>query len=251
MKNNAKYFSHDNNMRNDSKILLLRNKYGHKGYAFWCMLIEVICDKNDFKIKLSSDEDWEALSIDLRIDIEELLILINYLEKLGLIKKTFKTYEIPNLLKRMQPLIDKRAKLKSFADNRVRSSSGQFTQTSGNNNQNIWSKTPQNKIKENIINNIYISLDKQIEPFKNKYSTNMLTDFLLYWKDTDKKGKEKWQLQKTWNIDLRLQRWKRQQDQWDYEKSQKNILKKVSDEELSHKRILKDVEINNGFTKAF
>ncbi|MBL4705443.1 MAG: DUF4373 domain-containing protein [Flavobacteriales bacterium] len=40
LKNNADYFSHDNNMRNDKKILAVRRKYGSDGYSVWCMILE-------------------------------------------------------------------------------------------------------------------------------------------------------------------------------------------------------------------
>jgi hypothetical protein len=93
--------------------------------------------------------------------------------------------------------------------------------------------------------NIYIPLETQIEPFKNQYSERMITDFILYWKETNEKGKEKWQLEKTWNIDLRLKRWKRQQEQWDYEKSQRN--QRIVEDKPKERR----TGIDSGFVNPF
>ena len=39
-KNNADYFPHDADMRNDPKIRALRRKFGLKGYAIWNMFLE-------------------------------------------------------------------------------------------------------------------------------------------------------------------------------------------------------------------
>jgi len=64
------------------------------------------------------------------------------------------------------------------------------------------------------------TLKKQLEKYINKYSPNMLKDFELYWTETNSKGKEKWQLQKTWDINLRLQRWKIQEEKYNHKNNQ-------------------------------
>lgn len=74
-----------------------------------------------------------------------------------------------------------------------------------------------------------MTLQEQLEPFKNTYSPLMLEEFLDYWEETNAKGKQKWQLEVTWEIGRRLKRWKRQKDQWDYEKSQRNTIKTVNE----------------------
>jgi len=50
-KNSAEYFSHDSNMRNHRRIKALRNKFGLKGYAIWCMLLEAMASENGFSVK--------------------------------------------------------------------------------------------------------------------------------------------------------------------------------------------------------
>jgi hypothetical protein len=68
-----------------------------------------------------------------------------------------------------------------------------------------------------------IDIEKQIEPYRNEYSSNMITDFILYWNESNSSGKKRWQLEKTWDIKLRLLKWKRNQEKWDHEKSQRFI----------------------------
>jgi len=92
-----------------------------------------------------------------------------------------------------------------------------------------------------------MTLQEQLEPYKAIYSPLMLENFLDYWEESNQKGKQKWQLEKTWEIGRRLKRWKRQQDQWDYEKSQRNTLKKV--EEMPREN--RGNRIDEGFTKLF
>lgn len=78
--------------------------------------------------------------------------------------------------------------------------------------------------------------------FINIYSPLMITEFLSYWNEGDR-----WKKEKVFDISKRLERWKRQQEKWDYEKIQKMNLKYV-DERPIH-REYKEVEENGGFSK--
>jgi hypothetical protein len=66
------------------------------------------------------------------------------------------------------------------------------------------------------------------EEIKNKYSPSLLTDFKLYWEETDAKNIPRWKKEKTWDLEKRLIRWQRNQEKWDYEKNQKFLIKKMS-----------------------
>jgi len=46
---NADYFPHDVDRRNDLKIKALRTKFGFKGYACWCMMLEHLGNCNYFE----------------------------------------------------------------------------------------------------------------------------------------------------------------------------------------------------------
>lgn len=73
------------------------------------------------------------------------------------------------------------------------------------------------------------SLEEQITPFRGQYAPGLITDFILYWSESDGKGVEKWKKEKTWEIGKRLKRWQRQNEKWDYEKSQRQQLKNVDE----------------------
>lgn len=47
------YFSHDSNARNDPKILAMRSIYGIKGYGMYWVIVEMLREQNDYKLKKS------------------------------------------------------------------------------------------------------------------------------------------------------------------------------------------------------
>lgn len=49
----AYYFSHDANARNDPKILAMRSEYGVEGYGRFWILIEMLREQSDYKLKLT------------------------------------------------------------------------------------------------------------------------------------------------------------------------------------------------------
>ena len=58
-KNNADYFPHDADMRNDPKIRALRRKFGLKGYAIWNMFLESLTNSEYF------ESEWNEMNIEL------------------------------------------------------------------------------------------------------------------------------------------------------------------------------------------
>lgn len=82
---NADYFPHDVDMRNDLKVKALRSKFGHKGYACWCMLLEHLGDCNYFEYEWN-ELNIELLSTDLGITSEELTEFVEYCIKLELLQ---------------------------------------------------------------------------------------------------------------------------------------------------------------------
>lgn len=83
-KNNADYFSHDADMRNDLKVKALRNKFGITGYAVWCMILEVLTDKDYFEYDWS-EVSQELMSADFGIDSSLLMEIVEYCKKLKLL----------------------------------------------------------------------------------------------------------------------------------------------------------------------
>ena len=83
-KNNADYFSHESEMRNDVKIKALRRKFSHTGYAVWNYLLEVLTDAEGFCINWK-ELDIELYAADFDLDTAELTDIVNECIRLGLL----------------------------------------------------------------------------------------------------------------------------------------------------------------------
>lgn len=114
-KNNADYFTHDNNMRNDPKIRAIRKSHGMTGYAVWCMLLEVLTGENEFEYKVD-EVSMEIMAGDFDIEIDDLNAVIESFSRLKLIQYEDGVIRCHNLTERMQPLIDKRARKREWAE---------------------------------------------------------------------------------------------------------------------------------------
>jgi hypothetical protein len=82
---NADYFPHDVDMRNDLKIKALRTKFGFKGYACWCMMLEHLGNSNYFEYEWN-ELNIELLSTDFLLSSEELIEFVEYCIKLELLQ---------------------------------------------------------------------------------------------------------------------------------------------------------------------
>jgi len=69
VKNNADYFSHDNDMRNDERVLALRNEFNLNGYAIYAMLLEKLTKADFFELPYG-DKAIKLMSGDFRCDAE-------------------------------------------------------------------------------------------------------------------------------------------------------------------------------------
>lgn len=85
-KNNAEYFTHDADMRNDVKVKALRRKYGHTGYAVWCFLLESFTDTDFFEIDFT-DIDAELLAADYEVSPEQLTEIVEYCCRINLLQR--------------------------------------------------------------------------------------------------------------------------------------------------------------------
>lgn len=81
IKDNADYFSHDADMRDDPKIKALRRKFKHEGYSIWNMLLETITDSDNFRLKIN----YEIMAGDYDIEPDKLKEIVSYCVDLQLL----------------------------------------------------------------------------------------------------------------------------------------------------------------------
>lgn len=84
-RNSAEYFSHDADMRNDIKVKALRRRFGHKGYAVWCFILETLTDSDNFEAEYDTVSQ-ELLAADYDLNVDELTEIVNYCIKVGLLQ---------------------------------------------------------------------------------------------------------------------------------------------------------------------
>jgi len=95
----AFYFSHDNNARNDERILELRAEFGWEGYGIYWAVIESLAEASHYKLKLSS---IKLFSICLAVDKQLLKDCLNLMFDLDLLIKNETYFWSESLLKRMK-----------------------------------------------------------------------------------------------------------------------------------------------------
>lgn len=106
-KNNAEYFSHDADMRNNRKVKALRRRFSHKGYAVWCFILETLTDAEYFEIKFD-EVTQDLLAADFDITNEELQSIVAYCVKIRLLQMKDDTLYCDALKQRFSGLIEKR-----------------------------------------------------------------------------------------------------------------------------------------------
>ena len=118
-KNNATYFPHDADMRNDPKIKAVRLRFGNDGYAVWCYLLESLTHASDFKIECD-ELNMELMAADFGVSTVEMFIsMIDYFQKVRLIAIQDGFIFCAKLEERLSPVLDMRKRAKDAYKNRV------------------------------------------------------------------------------------------------------------------------------------
>ena len=139
-KNNADYFPHDADMRNDPKIKALRRKFKHTGYAVWNDILESLADSDFFEIEWS-DLNIELLAADFDIEPDELREIVAYSSMLGLLQTDNGILTCEKLKLRFKPLLAKR-----------KPNSNEFPNQKPMKNDVSDIENPQSKVKESKVN---------------------------------------------------------------------------------------------------
>ena len=141
-KNNADYFSHDNNMRDDEKIKAVRRKFSHAGYSVWNMLLERLCKAENFCLEYT-EETIDLMAGDFSIEPEHLREIINYLIKLKLILQDGNKIFSQTMINRFDGLLRKRKR-----------DTDRLSPAITKDEKIIAGDNPQSKVKESIVKEI-------------------------------------------------------------------------------------------------
>lgn len=227
-KNNADYFPHDNNMWSDRRIVALRNKFGLTGYAVWNLLLETLCESENFETDYN-DTEFGLLANFWGVDVKKLKEIFDFLETLKLIQIDNGKLWSDKFKKRLKPVLDERERKRKWSrkrwqkddsseesdvDNEVLdvanpSSSEESTASSiikeRKENKSKRNKSKEKKKKENTntqkrifgdscfeyqISKIFLNLNLDKAPIKYLKEQNGEEELLQEWADEVRKMKE-------------------------------------------------------------
>ena len=141
IRNNAEYFTHPANFRNDRRVKAIRAHCGLQGYAILMMMMEALTDA-EFT-QLSTDElEMELLAGDIGVSVTEIHSLLQIAEKIGLFSRNADGNLICDDLNRsLEQVFDKRNRSRKSEEERKNKVSVTEMPVS-------VAEIPQNKVKE-------------------------------------------------------------------------------------------------------
>ena len=188
------YFNHDSNARHDIRIIKLRSCLGYEGYGiFWAVLELLFTEENKLCVN-----NYETLAFGLQCDTETLKSVIEDFDLFVIENNCFYS---KRLFKHIDEINNKSNKASLNAKKRW-------------NNTNVMqshSDSNASKVNKSKVNK---SIEIRIEDFKKSIHTikdiskKDKDDFFNYWTEKNKSGtKFRAEMQKTFDINLRLKRW--------------------------------------------
>ena len=188
------YFLHQSDSFTDYKIIRMRSKLGIESYGiFWAVLELLFKEEN----KLCLD-DYEPLAYSLQCDADKLKSVI---EDFDLFVIEDGCFYSKRLNEHIEEINNKSIKAKENAAKRW-------------NNANAMQPHSKRNASISISNSKSININKRIEDFKKSIhaiediSDEDKNDFFLYWTEKNKSGsKFRAEMQRTFDINLRLKRW--------------------------------------------
>jgi uncharacterized protein YdaU (DUF1376 family) len=207
------YFLHQSDSFTDYKIIKMRSKLGIESYGiFWAVLELLFKEENKLCI-----DDYEPLAYSLQCDADKLKAVI---EDFDLFVIEDGCFYSKRLNEHIEEINNKSNKAKENAAKRW-------------NNANAMPSHSKRNASISISNSKSININKRIEDFKKSIhaiegiSDEDKNDFFLYWTEKNKSGsKFRAEMQRTFDINLRLKRWSAN----GFSKSQKSKFPEYYDE---------------------
>jgi len=202
MEKEAFYFPHFCNARHDRKIRRLRKELGTEGYGIYFMLLETLREQQDLMYPL---EDLDLLAEEFDVSEAKVRVAIcNYgLFEIDEEEKFFS----PKMLVYLEPYFKMKEQRKiagqKSADKRKSIEISTTVQRPFNDRS-----TKESKVKESKVNEIKeeYSLVEMLSPYIADLGIEY-NNFYSYWSEKNNKGKERWQVEKFFNISRRINTW--------------------------------------------
>ncbi len=228
-KKQAYYFPHFLNARNDNKVLKLRRVLGIEGYGIFFMLLEVLREQNDMRYPLSG---LSELEFDFRTSKEKIGTVIHDYD---LFKIDNDNFFSPRLIEYMQPYFEKSERARVAANKKWELANADANgmqmhpknhanadainklinesinkDSKGENSPPPKTPTTGKREKEALLAEKQDQFLQTLQAYSNEYSKELIESFFEYWKEPNKsKTKMRFEMQDTWDLQLRLTRWEK------------------------------------------
>jgi len=196
MEKEAFYFPHFCNARHDRKIRRLRKELGTEGYGIYFMLLETLREQQDLMYPL---EDIDLLAEEFGVSEAKVRVAVcNYeLFEIDEEKKFFS----PKMIVYLEPYFKMKEQRKmagrASAEKRMLNDRSTTVQQS---------KEKESKENENKVNESKRDFNALLMPFANDLGPEYM-NFALYWTEKNNKGKERWEMEKFFDISRRIKTW--------------------------------------------
>jgi hypothetical protein len=196
MEKEAYYFPHFCNARHDRKIRRLRKELGVEGYGIYFMLLETLREQQDLMYPL---EDLDLLAEEFGVSEAKIQVTVSKYD-LFEIDESQKFFS-PKMLVYLEPYFRmkeqrREAGLRSAEKRKLNDRSTTVEQS-----KEKESKVNEIKEKESKVS-FSVQLLQYVVELGDEYD-----NFYSYWTEKDKKGKERWENEKYFDISRRIKTW--------------------------------------------
>jgi hypothetical protein len=227
MEKEAFYFPHFCNARHDRKIRRLRKELGTEGYGIYFMLLETLREQQDLMYPL---EDLDLLAEEFNVSEAKVRVAIcNYgLFEIDEEQKFFS----PKMLVYLEPYFKMKEQRKIAGQKSADKRKGIEISTTVQQPFNDRS-TNESKVNESKVNEIKEkkAFSEMLTPFIEELG-NDYQNFYSYWTEPNQKGKERWELEKFFDISRRVTTWKNNQLKFNQNGNSNNTSKGTSTDRI-------------------
>ena len=198
-----KYYLHDSSSFNDEKITELYLEYGYEGLGlFYTILEKLALQEKPIKTKVLKHQ----LNIGKKLEK-----VWQFIEEIDLISsnngETFNK-QLLNFSQKYQVSKEKNAKrISEWRENQQLSENVTRSEHVSNTDKVKESKVKESKEKESkVYSNILYSLSEILSPHQEELGSEY-QNFYSYWTEKNSKGKERWEMEKFFDISRRIKTW--------------------------------------------
>jgi Fe2+ or Zn2+ uptake regulation protein len=161
-RNNADYFTHNADFRNDRRVKAIRAHFGPAGYGLLLMIMEVLTDA-DYTQLNTEELEMELLAGDFGVSVTEIYRLLQLAEKIGFFTRNQQGFLVcPDLNKALEQVFEKRNRSRLVAQTAKESVSVAQIPVS-------VTETPQSKVKKKDTNVSITPKTAEFDRFWDQY----------------------------------------------------------------------------------